>query len=56
MSETRMMSFLEHLGDLRKKITVSLIAMCVMFIVTFNYSEYLLEFSCSRSVIPSNFQ
>ena len=30
MSETRMMSFLEHLGEFRKKVTVSLIAMCVM--------------------------
>ena len=43
MSETRMMSFLEHLGEFRKKVTVSLIAMCVMAVVTFNYSEYLLE-------------
>ena len=44
MSETKMMSFLEHLGEFRKKVTVSLIAMCVIFMGTFNYSEYILEF------------
>ena len=43
MAETKMMSFLGHLGDLRKKITVSLIATCVTFMVSFNYSEQLLE-------------
>ena len=43
MAETKMMSFLGHLGDLRKKITVALIATCVTFMVSFNYSEQLLE-------------
>ena len=43
MADTKMMSFLGHLGELRKKITVSLIATCVTFIVSFNYSEQLLE-------------
>ena len=43
MADTKMMSFLGHLGDLRKKITVSLIATCVTFMVSFNYSEQLLE-------------
>ena len=43
MAETKMMSFLGHLGELRKKITVSLIATCVTFMVTFNYSEKILE-------------
>jgi len=43
MTDTKMMSFLGHLGDLRKKITVSLIATCVTFMVSFNYSEQLLE-------------
>ncbi|MFA4917800.1 MAG: twin-arginine translocase subunit TatC [Thermodesulfovibrionales bacterium] len=44
MSEPKIMSFLEHLGDLRKKVTVSLIALCVIFMATFNYSEYILQF------------
>ena len=43
MADTKMMSFLGHLGELRKKITVSLIATCVTFMVSFNYSEQLLE-------------
>jgi sec-independent protein translocase protein TatC len=43
MADTKMMSFLGHLGELRKKITVSLIATCVTFMVTFNYSEKILE-------------
>jgi sec-independent protein translocase protein TatC len=43
MADTKIMSFLGHLGELRKKITVSLIATCVTFIVSFNYSEQLLE-------------
>jgi sec-independent protein translocase protein TatC len=43
MADTKMMSFFGHLGDLRKKITVSLIATCVTFMVSFNYSEQLLE-------------
>jgi sec-independent protein translocase protein TatC len=44
MAETKMMSFMEHLGDLRKKITVSLIAVCVTFVIAFNYSEDILRF------------
>lgn len=44
MAETKMMSFMEHLGDLRKKITVSLIAVCVTFVGAFNYSEDILRF------------
>ena len=44
MAETRMMSFFEHLGDFRKKITISLIALCVTFVFTFNYSEYIMKF------------
>jgi sec-independent protein translocase protein TatC len=38
------MSFFEHLGELRKKIVVSLIAVCVTFVISFNYSEYILKF------------
>jgi sec-independent protein translocase protein TatC len=38
------MGFMDHLGDLRKKITVSLIALGVMFVVTFTYSEHILKF------------
>ena len=41
--KTKMMSFLEHLGELRKKITISLIAVCVTFVIAFNYSEELLK-------------
>ncbi|MEW6052815.1 MAG: twin-arginine translocase subunit TatC [Nitrospirota bacterium] len=44
MSETRMMGFLEHLGELRKKITVSLIGLCVTFVIAFNFSEQILRF------------
>jgi sec-independent protein translocase protein TatC len=44
MAETKMMSFFEHLGDLRKKITVSLIALGITFMITFNYSEYIMQF------------
>jgi len=44
MAESKMMSFMEHLGDLRKKITVSLIAVCVTFVIAFNYSENILRF------------
>jgi sec-independent protein translocase protein TatC len=44
MADTKLMSFLEHLGDLRRKITVSLIATCVTFVITFNYSEQILKF------------
>lgn len=41
--KTKMMSFMEHLGDLRKKIMVSLIAICVTFVIAFNYSEELMK-------------
>lgn len=44
MADTKVMGFMDHLGDLRKKITVSLIAVCVMFIVSFSYSEQILKF------------
>lgn len=44
MTDSKMMSFMEHLGELRKKIMVSLIAICVAFVVAFNYSEYILKF------------
>lgn len=44
MSEPRTMSFLDHLGEFRKKITVSLIALGLTFMATFNYSEYFLQF------------
>ena len=44
MAESKMMTFFEHLGDLRKKIVVSLIAVCITFVVAFSYSEYLMEF------------
>ena len=44
MANTKLMSFLEHLGDLRRKITVSLIALCITFVITFNYSENILKF------------
>jgi len=43
MAETKMMSFMEHLGDLRKKIVVSLIATCVTFGISFSYSEEILK-------------
>lgn len=41
--KSKMMSFLEHLGELRKKIMVSLIAVCVTFVVAFNYSEEIMR-------------
>ncbi len=44
MADTKMMNFLEHLGDLRKKITTSLIGLCVTFVISFNYSEQILSF------------
>jgi len=44
MADTKMMNFLEHLGDLRKKITISLIGLCVTFVISFNYSEHILRF------------
>ncbi|MEW6586725.1 MAG: twin-arginine translocase subunit TatC [Nitrospirota bacterium] len=44
MTEVKTMSFIEHLNDLRKKITVSLIVVCITFLITFNYSEYIMKF------------
>ncbi len=44
MADTKLMSFLEHLGELRRKIVVSLIALCITFMVTFNYSDVILKF------------
>ena len=44
MAVTRTMSFMDHLGDLRKKITVSLIAVCITFVASFSYSEQILKF------------
>ena len=44
MSETKSMSFLEHLGEFRKKIVVSLIALSIAFFVSFSYSEHIFEF------------
>lgn len=43
MAETKMMTFMDHLGELRKKIMVSLIALCVAFVISFNYSEQILK-------------
>ncbi len=44
MADTKMMSFMEHLGDLRKKITVSLISVCITFVIAFSYSEEIMRF------------
>ncbi len=44
MTNQKMMTFMEHLGDLRKKIVVSLVALCVTFVITFNFSEEILGF------------
>ncbi len=41
--KSKMMSFLEHLGELRKKIMVSLIAVCVTFVIAFSYSEEIMK-------------
>ena len=35
------MHLIEHLGDLRKRITISLTALLIAFMVAFNYSEEL---------------
>ena len=43
MADTKLMSFLEHLGELRRKIVISLIATCVTFVISFNYSEQILK-------------
>lgn len=44
MADTKMMSFMEHLGDLRKKITVSLISVCIAFVIAFSFSEDIMRF------------
>jgi sec-independent protein translocase protein TatC len=44
MAETKTMSFMEHLGELRKKIAVSLVAICIAFVIAFNYSEQIMKF------------
>lgn len=44
MAETKMMPLMEHLGELRKKITISLVAILIAFVVSFNYSENILRF------------
>jgi len=44
MADTKVMSFFEHLGEFRKKIMVSLVALCVTFVISFNYSEHILKF------------
>ncbi|MBF0457954.1 MAG: twin-arginine translocase subunit TatC [Nitrospirae bacterium] len=41
--ENDKMSILEHLGELRKRIMISLGAVLVVFILTFNYSEMILK-------------
>lgn len=43
MSEPKTMTFLEHLGELRKKIVVSLVALFISFFISFHYSEYIFE-------------
>jgi sec-independent protein translocase protein TatC len=44
MADTKLMSFFEHLGELRRKIIISLVAVCIAFVGCFAYSEYLLKF------------
>lgn len=44
MANVKMMSFMEHLGDLRKKITVSLVSICVAFVIAFYFSEDIMSF------------
>jgi sec-independent protein translocase protein TatC len=44
MAESKLMSFLEHLGELRKKIAYALIALCIAFFIAFTYSEYIFQF------------
>ena len=55
--ETEKMPLTEHLGDLRKRITISLTALLIAFMAAFNYSEELfisimfpLKYSLSFSV------
>jgi len=42
--KSKLMSFMEHLSELRKKVMVSLVAVCVTFVIAFNYSEQILRF------------
>lgn len=44
MADMKTMSFFEHLGELRKKIIVSLIALSIIFLFSFTYSEHILQF------------
>jgi sec-independent protein translocase protein TatC len=44
LSEKETLSFFEHLGELRKKIFISLISLFIAFFVSFYYSEYIFEF------------
>jgi sec-independent protein translocase protein TatC len=37
------MSFFEHLGELRKRVMITVVALLLFFIVIFNYSEFLLK-------------
>lgn len=41
--DSEKMPFTEHLSELRKRITVSLVALLVAFILSFNYSERIFE-------------
>lgn len=43
MEDTRL-AFTEHLGELRKKIIISLVALFVTFFISFNYSEDIFKF------------
>jgi len=42
--EPEKMPLTEHLGELRKRITVSLVSLLVGFVITFNYSEEIFKF------------
>jgi len=42
--ESEKMPLTEHLGELRKRITISLIALLIAFIAAFNYSEEIFRF------------
>ncbi|OGW36837.1 MAG: twin arginine-targeting protein translocase TatC [Nitrospirae bacterium RBG_13_39_12] len=42
--EEHKMPLTEHLGDLRKSIITSLVALIITFFVSFNYSEYIFKF------------
>jgi sec-independent protein translocase protein TatC len=43
MSDSEKMPFTEHLSELRKRISVSLVALLVAFILSFNYSEQIFD-------------